>query len=331
MAIVLVGCGSIGRHYKNAFIEKYNEHDLYIIDNKDSVLEELKKDKIKCFKNFDELKKENKEITYGVVANWGPDHISTAKKLIDMGCKRLIIEKPLSNRKDDLEDLKKRCLKEDIFITIHHHFAYTNIVEKIRQAEDKFNLGDPKGIRIIGGAVCLSTNGTHYFDLSNEILKTKPKHITAELELDYINPRDKKLLNIGGMAFYKMENNSFINVSFSNENSEACRVEIVYRNSLMQLGSDHKLKLYLRKMEDVEKFNDKITRCGELNFECDISYENVPSVDRIINNLFNQNVPIVDIEKAEISTLMVIGAIDSHIKGKRIYYDKIEDNGLMIS
>ena len=120
-----------------------HEHDFYMSDNKDSVLEELRKSDIKCFKNIFDLKKENKEISYGIIANWGPDHISTANQLIDMGCKRLIIEKPLSNRKDDLQNLKKRSLEEGIFITIHHHYSYTNIVEKI----DKQNmnlLGDQR-------------------------------------------------------------------------------------------------------------------------------------------------------------------------------------------
>ena len=75
----------------------------------------------------------------------------------------------------------------------------------------------------------------------------------------------------------------------------------------------------------------KITRYGEMNFVCDIEYEELSTIDRIINNLIHQSKPIVDIEKAAIPALMVIGAIDSHIKGKRIDYDKIEDNGLLIS
>ena len=133
------------------------------------------------------------------------------------------------------------------------------------------------------------------------------------------------------MACYKMENKTFVNVSFSNENSESYRVEIVYRNSLLELGSDGKIKLLKRNMEDVKKFNDKITRYGELKYECEINYEDLPTVDRILENLINHKKPIVDIKKAEISTLMVIGAIDSHIKGRRIEYDKIEDNGLLIS
>ena len=111
MAIVLVGHGSIGSRYKAEIIEKYNDIDLYIVDNKDSVLEELSKNGIKCFKNLDELKKEKKEITHGIIANWGPDHITTANHLIDIGCKRLIIEKPLSNRKDELQNLKKKNFK----------------------------------------------------------------------------------------------------------------------------------------------------------------------------------------------------------------------------
>ena len=63
----------------------------------------------------------------------------------------------------------------------------------------------------------LSTNGTHFFDLACELLDSEPEFITSDLEIDYINPRDKTLTIIGGMASYKMNNNSFIHVSFSIE------------------------------------------------------------------------------------------------------------------
>ena len=95
-----------------------------------------------------------------------------------------------------MESFKKRCAKKNIFVTVHHHWNYTDLINKIENAQIKYNLGEPVGIRFIGGAVCLSTNGTHYFDLGCKILKSSPKEVSADLELDYINPRDKNLLNI---------------------------------------------------------------------------------------------------------------------------------------
>ena len=203
--------------------------------------------------------------------------------------------------------------------------------KKIKDAEVKFNLGKPQGIRILGGSVCLSTNGTHYLDLSCDVLESIPNIIIAELELDYINPRDKSLLNIGGTAAYRMHNSTFINVSFSNNNSEAIRLEIVYRNSIIELGTDRKLRFFSRNIHEVEKFGDKITRYGVLNFDSELDFDDKLTINNVLNNLIHGNEPIVSIQKAEVATLMVLGAIQSHLEGKRIDYDKIKDKGLMIS
>ena len=332
MKLALIGHGSIGSQYKSEIAKNlYEIDDFYIVDPKESVLEELKRDKYKCFSSITDLEKKNIKIDYGIVANWGPDHIETANKLIDLGCKRMIIEKPLANRKDELQLFRERCIKQNIFVTIHHHWAYTNILEKIEQAEFEFNLGDPKGIRIIGGSVCLSTNGTHFLDLSLDVLKSTPEHIMAELELDHINPRNKKLLNVGGMTAYKMKNGTFINVSFSNENSEAIRFEILYRHGLLSLGNDGKLKCFQRDMNEVKKYQDKITRYGKFYLEKEIQFEKISTVERVLSNLISNQKPIVNLKKAEVTTLMVIGAIQSHLEGQRIKYDNIEDHGLLIS
>lgn len=330
MNLVLVGHGSIGSKYKESILKRLSANDqLFIVDNNISLLEKLKSDGLNCYESLEEL--ENLDITHAIVANWGPDHIKTANKLIDLGCKRLIIEKPLSSRKDELDIFKKRCLREKIFVTIHHHWKYTNITEVIHKAAKKFNLGFPVGIRMLGGAVCLSTNGTHVFDLGCEILKSTPNTITAELELDYINPRNKKLVNIGGMACYKMKNESFIHVSITNSNSEAFRLEIIYRNGIIKLNTDDKLECYKRKDEEINKFKDKITRYGDMEFIDEIKFVNISTVDAVLENMISGIEPEVSIERAEVSTLMVLGALQSHMIGERVQFDNIKDTGILIS
>ena len=330
MNFVLVGHGSIGSKYRQSISRKLSHTDnLLIVDKNKYLLNDLRKDGFNCFESLGEIK--NFDITHGIVANWGPDHITTANQLIDLGCKKMIIEKPLSNRKDELQIFKEKCFKENIFVTVHNHWPYTNILEVIKNAELEFNLGSPKGIRIMGGAVCLSTNGTHYFDLCCDLLETTPKNIIAELELDYINPRDKNLLNIGGMAAFKMHNDTFINVSFSNGNSQSTRLEIVYRNSIIELTTSSELILWQRNMEEVKKFGDKITRYGDLYLKSELKFNDTPTLERILKNLISDEKPIVSIEKAEISNLMVLGAIQSHLEGKKIEYDTIKDTGLMFS
>ncbi len=332
MQIVLVGHGSIGSRYKQSLIKHLGPNDnLYIVDNNDSLLESLRKDGFNCFKSISEITSISKSISHGIVANWGPDHVKTAHELIDIGCKRLIIEKPVSSRIDELIDLKKRCNKENIFVTVHHHWNYTDILNIIKESENKFDIGDPVGIRFIGGAVCLSTNGTHYFDLGCSILKSIPKQISADLELDYINPRSEDLVNIGGMASYKMKNGTFIHASFSNQNSQAFRTEIVYRHAIIEISTELKIKCFKRKSEDILKFGEKITRYGDLEFLSDIHYKDISTIDLILENLFNGINPTVSIEHAETSLLMVLGAIESHLSMNKVQFDKVKDTGILIS
>ena len=336
MNLVLVGHGSIGAKYKQSIIDRnFNLENFYIIENNSDLQNKLKKQGFHCFSSLDKLESLDINLEYGIVANWGPDHISSANKLIDLGCKKLIIEKPLSSRKDELIMFRERCSREKIFVTINQGYSSTNMIQVISDFAENSKLGSPVGTRIIGGAMCLSTNGTHYFDLSCDILQSLPKTIIADLELDYINPRNENLVNLGGSAAYRMHNDKFIHASFTNKNSELATIEIIYRNAVIKFqGGDDCLKFYKRNVDEIIKFKDKVTRCGALFFEENINFDNKKNksfVDDALNNLLNDLIPAVSIERAEISVLMVLGAIQSHIEGKRIAFEEIKDYGILIS
>lgn len=332
MNLVLVGHGSIGSSYKDVIVKNFNQfNEFYIIDKNTNLVNELIERGFKSFESIENLKKEGISCSHGIIANWGPDHISSANSLIDIGCKRIIIEKPISSRLDELQIFKKRCEDENIFVTVHHHWNYTNITEVIENAQSKLDLGKPVGVRCLGGAVCLSTNGTHFLDLGCKILDSSPREVTADLELDYINPRHKSLVNIGGMASYKMKNGTFIHTTFSNSNSEAFRFEIIYRHGLIELTSDVKLKCYKRTEKDIKNFGHKITRYGKLEFLSHIKYEDKFTVEEVLKNLFFGKTPRVTIKEAELTVSMIFAALQSHINSQKIEFDKVIDTGILIS
>ena len=332
MHLALVGHGSIGSRYKNFILKDFKEVDnFYIVENNEDTLSQLKSENYNCFESLDALKKKDIKITHGIVANWGPDHINTAMQLIDLGCRRIIIEKPISCRIDELKTFKNVCLEKNIFATIHHHWNYTDIQQTIKNAAQKNDLGEPVGVRLLGGAVCLSTNGVHFLDLACKILDSIPKGVVADLEMDYINPRNKKFLNIGGCASYKMSNGKFIHVSFSNSNSQAFRTEIVYRHGIINISTDLKLNCFKRREEDIINYGDKITRYGDLKFIEEITYIDRMTIKDVLYNLIHGEIPKVTIEEAENSLLMVLGAIQSHLKGARVSFENITDQGVLIS
>ena len=329
---VLVGHGSIGSRFKDALIKlKIDKKDIYIIEKNKELLSNLKAQNYVCFDDIEEIPKSDGYELAGIIANWGPDHLPSANKLVDKGCKKLIIEKPISHSIAELIKFKERCKSNNLFVTVHYFWKYTNIISKIRKIEEELCLDQPHGFRIIGGAVCLSTNGTHYFDLGCELLESNPVSVVSDLEVDYINPRDQSLAYIGGSASYKMTNSKFIHLSFSNKNSQAIRAELLYRDGIIEIGYEEGLICSMRDKESINKYGDKITRYGEFSSKKLYNFKNSNTVENILNNLIFDSNPRVPLEEAEVSLRMVIGALQSHEENRRIDLNEVKDFGYRIS
>ena len=331
MEFILVGNGSMGSRYSKYLAENIcDKSEIYIIDNNPDMQKRLRDDGFPSYESLSKIPRiEN--CKYGIVANWGPDHLSTAEELIKNGCKRLIIEKPISNSLSELKSFKNKYGK-DVFITVHHFFRYTNLFEFISQAEEKYNYGKPVGVRLSGGAVCLSTSGTHYLDLACKVLDSDPVSTSADLEIDYINPRDKSLAFVGGNASYRMNNGTFIHVSFTNKSSHTLKTEVVYRHGIIEIDArDDKFIFFKRTEKDLEKFGNIITRHGKNVKIAEEEFEFEDTVKYIIDNLIFGKSPIVPISIAERSLKMILGAIQSHKEGRKIDIQNVIDTGLRIS
>ncbi len=322
----------MGSRYSNYLSENIcDKSDICIVDNNQEVLERLNERGFICFNSLSQLSKKH-NFDYGIVANWGPDHLSTADKLIKLGCRRLIIEKPISNSLEELIEFRNKHESKDLFVTVHHFFKYTNFLEAFRKAEKKYNFGEPVGIRLSGGAVCLSTSGTHYLDLACEILNSEPINVSADLEIDYINPRDKSLAYVGGMASYKMKNDLFIHVSFFNRSSHSIRIEVIYRHGVIEIDvRDDKFIFYKRAPQDIEKFGNIITRHGKNIFIGEEDFEFYDTVQYVVDNLMFGEKPIVSLSTAERTLRMILGAIQSNQERSKIDLQKVKDTGLRIS
>ena len=80
-----------------------------------------------------------------------------------------------------------------------------------------------------------------------------------------------------------------------------------------------------------DHFEDKVTRYGDMELIEEIKFENISTVDAVLENLISGIEPEVSIERAEVSTLMVLGALQSHLTGERVQFDNIKDTGILIS
>ena len=332
MNIILIGHGSIGSRYKSCLLNMgFKKESILIVDNNKKVRTNLETDGFNTFKSIAELSKKNKCVSYGIVANWAPEHLETALDLINIGCTRLIIEKPVSNSISEFKLFLENIKKKNIFISIHFHWKYTSLINQIRKLESKYKLGSPVGMRIYGGALGLSTNGSHVLDLACDVFQDMPQTVIADLEIDAINPRDKNLVFIGGSAFYRFKNNNFINVSFSNKNSESIRGEIIYKHGKISLPKNGIINIFKRDEDAIKKFDKFITRCGDYSQVYKIEFNDPFTVKEILFELFNSDFSLSNIHNAEKSLRMVLGAIESSKLNSKVILSNVTDTGMRIS
>ena len=335
MIIAIVGHGSIGSKYKEEILKRgFTNKSIIIIDSNITIIKKLREEGYLCYESIQDIDQSFKKIDYAIIANWGPDHIRSAQDISNLGCKRFIIEKPVSSNLEELDLFEKDIQKKSIFATVHHHWKYVGLDKLINEAQSQFELENPVGVRLIGGALGLCTNGIHWLDFAQEILSSNVSTIVSDLDIDYINPRDDSLAFIGGMCSFKMRNKSFIHVSFSNQNSQSARAEIVYKHGIIDIctrGLEGKLKIYKRRQEDLDKFANKITRHGLLKLIGETEFINKRTVPDVLDDLFNSKIPKTSIKRAKIPLKMIIGAIQSSKENKMILWDDIKDQEIRIS
>jgi len=128
MKALIVVHGSVGkRHLLN--LRKVT-HSITVIDPNSDSLTGLNSD-ITCFSSLEEFERtlekdsQSKEEleAVGVVTNWGPDHFETTLRLISLGFKKILVEKPLASNMGQLEGYNK-ILDEGVKIWCNFHLRF---------------------------------------------------------------------------------------------------------------------------------------------------------------------------------------------------------------
>lgn len=236
-----MGFGSIGRFH----LSKIKGYEVYIVDPKLNseylIPDELKSNNIFTFANITQLPKTL--YSGAVVANWGPDHLATVRKLRKLGIKNFILEKPLVDSLWDLHKLAKEKKKYNLEISIHIQWNYSGLVEKLIHLAEFHNLGKARSAIVFGGAKCLVMNGIHYLALTNKIFGEFPIDVKGLLSTSRINPRGERFLYYEGNLSYKYESEKYLALSFSNSSRVSAEYYIIFDRGTALISSN-KLEVY---------------------------------------------------------------------------------------
>lgn len=237
--ICLIGLGSIGVTHLTHINKLFN--DIVIVDFKPEVIGVARKNlgvkKFTYLSNIREIKN-NLEIDFAVISNWGPDHFKTFQFLQNLGIKNYIIEKPITDSVADLQKINQIRIEKNLRIFINFQWSLSPLIGNISKIREKSKLGEIEGINVYGGCKCIATNGIHYLDVANLLFQANPIQVFSSYYDSGINPRNKDFLFLGGSATWKYSKNRYLNINFSNNSRISPCMEIIFEHGIGKILGD---------------------------------------------------------------------------------------------
>lgn len=186
MKIAVVGCG----HWGKNLVRNFYELGVLaaVCDPNDSSLEFIQKNhpNIETSKNFDELLHRN-DIDGLVIATPSGTHYDLARKSLEAG-KNVYVEKPLSTRLEEAEELQRLAESKDLVLMVGHLLLYHPAVNKLKNLIEAGDLGEIQYVnsdrRNFNRNQRRDSNvmwdlAPHDFSMMSYILSSEPSEITS--------------------------------------------------------------------------------------------------------------------------------------------------------
>jgi predicted dehydrogenase len=303
MIAVLVGCGSIGKRH----LEKLSKRcDLVYVVDPNLGQEDLdySTNSVKHFKDLSTLSeylqntgndKVSQVIDIGIVANWGPDHMTSMKALVSLGLKKILIEKPIVTNISDLKTIEEYS-KNGLIIWSNYHIRFSKGVETILKFQKDLKLNSPNSIHVIGGAKCISTNGIHWMDFARMLFKQSQTSVQAMIDSQFINPRNKEFLFLEGSLNCRFEDKKILSINYINNSYFDNIILIMWekfigeiRNGVLSIYTNSSADFSNRAKARTCSFEDLVLSVDFFESGFDTLYEEFFKSTTSISNLIDGN------------------------------------------
>lgn len=233
-AALLLGYGSRGRTYAK-FLSKA-EMPLVIVDLQAAAREKAKADHPSAVvvESLDAIGPNNIDwtSTMALIATWGPSHAELFDRLVYLGVRRILCEKPLAVSVEQAAAIVGRAVQEGVFLTSYHYFRNSGFVSGLNQLAKSHDLGEPVAMVVSGGASCLVTNGIHFIDFAIQLFGSLPESVVSTAIGDPINPRSKALRFYGGSAVWTFSGGRELAMTLNNHSSVFFTSQVLYRDAI---------------------------------------------------------------------------------------------------
>lgn len=211
-----------------------------------------------------------------IIANWGPDHLSTLESVAHKGANQIVLEKPCADSLQELDEIWQLNKNYKLKIAVNQGWYYTNLGSRINKLSTSLELGQVFSIWISGGARCLSTAGSHWVNLTNQIFNSNPLEINGHGSTQYINPRGTHLAYVEGVFSYLYPNNKRLSISLTNLSSISGKIYILWKNAAGTLDEED-IVIKKRKSGEVMSQTTRYGQPSETVFNGLVPFESLNS------------------------------------------------------
>lgn len=319
MNTLLIGAGYWGKNFIRILEQDENKFNLkYILDTKNKV------DKYECFKNIDEIEKIIDNIEAAIVCTPTKTHFEIVKYLLSNNI-HVLVEKPLTTKLDQTEDLFLLAKKNNLCLLTDHTFLYNSSVQYIKNLIDSNEVGELLHISfertnlgpIRSDVSCLWDLATHDISIMNALIE---EDIVALTSTGFKN--NNELHDIVNISFNFPS--KFVSIFASWLHPEKSRkIKIVGTEKMIiydDINNNEPIKIFDKKVKD---FSEKSNNYGSI-FNFSIGDVTSPYVElkeplvevvkdfesRILNNVALNE---LNTEELTLKTISLLEKVDREI------------------
>jgi hypothetical protein len=238
--VVIIGYGSIGKKHAH-FLEPLCKTLILVDPNFTNTYAINRTTHFQNVETYDDISHVPYNFEFNdvvIIANWGPDHLSTLQFVARKGANQIVLEKPCADSLQELDEIWQLNIDHNLKIAVNQGWYYINLGSRINKLSTSLGLGQIFSIWISGGARCLSTAGSHWVNLTNQIFNSNPLEINGHGSIHKINPRSTHLAYVEGVFSYLYPNNKRLSISLTNSSSISGQINILWKNAAGTLDEE---------------------------------------------------------------------------------------------
>lgn len=174
------------------------------------------------------------------IATTAPTHVILGRLALKNGVKKILLEKPFDTSLADAKLFVEECIDAGALLSVNYSRRWMVDYKAIVRCIENGFIGRPRSLTVMVGKGELAMHASHYFDLSNFILKDNPVSVVSWLtEPKETNSRGAEFNDPSGHCLITYQNGSRAFIDFSEDLGEK-NPSVMIKGTIGQITVDER-------------------------------------------------------------------------------------------